>query len=248
MFHASSAALTRLATDKRFIGTDLPGFTGVLPPWGRQLQSHPHSHSIVPGGGLAADRTAWLPSRATFFVPVTALSLLSRAICKDNRRQAGLLAHSDPQVWAMPWNVHRQAKHPAHAAFPSLAPSVFKVAISNPRLVSLTDRTVTFTYRKVGRARFRTAQLDVLEFIRRFLQHVLPHGFRKVRHFGLFHARCAVPLATTRLRIGPGHSSEGRPPLHTSPPPRVARCPTWGAPMRIVMRLWTSHRDLVDTG
>ena len=248
MFHASSAALKRLATDERFIGTDLPGFTGVLHTWGRQLQYHPHIHYIVPGGGLSKDRTTWLPSRANFFVPVKALSPIYRALFKDAMRQAGLLEQIDPQVWAIPWNVHSQANHHGHSAFTYLAPYVFRVAISNQRLVSLTDRTVTFTYRKVGSARLRTAQLEVIEFIRRFLQHVLPHGFMKVRHFGLLHASCAVPLATIRLMIGPGHSSAGRPPPHTSPPPRVARCPTCGAPMRIVMRLWTSHRDFVDTG
>jgi hypothetical protein len=212
MFHASSEALKRLAKDARFIGTDLPGFTGVLHTWGRQLQYHPHIHYIVPGGGLSEDRTAWLPSRANFFVPVKALSPISRAIFKDTMRQAGLLEPIDPQVWAIPWNVHSQANHHGPSAFPSLAPYVFKVAISNHRLVSLTDRTVTFTYRKVGSARLRTAQLDVIEFIRRFLQHVLPHGFMKVRHFGLLHASCAVPLATIRLMLGQVHPSDGRRP------------------------------------
>ena len=145
MFHASATALTRLAADERFLGTDLPGFTGVLHTWGRQLQYHPHIHSIVPGGGLSADRAAWLPSRANFFVPVKALSPISRAIFKDDMRQAGLLEDIDPQVWTIPWNVHSRAQHHGHSAFTSLAPYVFKVAISNQRLVSLTDRTVTFT-------------------------------------------------------------------------------------------------------
>src|SRR5262250_2105933 len=117
--------------------------------------------------------------------------------------QAGLLEHIDPQVWTIPWHVHSQAQHHSHSAFTYLAPYVFKVAISNHRLVSLTDRTVTFTYRKVGSARPRTAHLDVMEFLRRFLQHVLPDGFMKVRHFGFLHASCTVPLlATVRLLMG----------------------------------------------
>ena len=152
-------------------------------------------------------------------------------------RQAGLLEHIDPQVWTIPWNVHSQANHHGHSAFTSLAPYVFKVAISNHRLVSLTDRTVTFTYRKVGSARLRTAHLDVMEFLRRFLQHVLPDGFMKVRHFGFLHASCALPLATIRLMIVQGHPSEGQPPPRTPPPPRAARCPTCGAPMRVVDKL-----------
>ncbi|MBI3262740.1 MAG: transposase [Acidobacteria bacterium] len=247
LFTASAEARTRLATDARFIGTDLPGFLGVLHTWGRQLQYHPHIHSIVPGGGLSEDRTTWLPSRANFYVPVKALSPIYRAIFKEDMRQAGLLEHIDPQVWDIPWNVHSRANHNGHSAFTSLAPYVFRVAISNQRIVSLKDRTVTFTYRKVGSARPRTAHLDVMEFLRRFLQHVLPDGFMKVRHFGFLHASCAVPLATIRLMMMQGHPSDGQPPPRTPPPPRAARCPTCGAPMRLVMRLWTSPKDFVDT-
>jgi Putative transposase/Transposase zinc-binding domain len=139
MFQASAMALKRLAKDERFIGTDLPGFTGVLHTRGRQLQYHPHIHDIVPGGGLSADRSAWLPSRATFFVPVKALSPIYRALFKADMRQAGLLEHIDPQVWTIPWNVHSQANHHGHSAFTYLAPYVFRVAISHSRIVSLKD-------------------------------------------------------------------------------------------------------------
>ena len=247
LFQASATALKRLAQDERFIGADLPGFTGVLHTWGRQLQYHPHIHYIVPGGGLSKDRTTWCPARATFFVPVKALSPIYRALFKEAMRQAGLLEHIDPQVWTIPWNVHSQANHHGHSAFTYLAPYVFRVAISNRRIVGLQDRTVTFTYRKVGSARPRTAQLDVMEFLRRFLQHVLPDGFMKVRHFGLLHASCAVPLATIRRLIGQVHPGEGTPPPRKSPPPRVACCPTCGGPMHVVMRVWTSPRAFVDT-
>jgi hypothetical protein len=247
MFHASATALKRLAKDERFIGTDLPGFTGVLHTWGRQLQYHPHIHYIVPGGGLSKDRTTWRPSRANFFVPVKALSPIYRAIFKDNMRQAGLLGHIDPQVWTIPWNVHSQANHHGHSAFTYLAPYVFKVAISNQRLVSLTDRTVTFTYRKVGSARPRTTHLDVMEFLRRFLQHVLPDGFMKVRHFGFLHASCAIPPATIRLMIVQAHPSDDQPTQRKPPQPLAARCPVCGVPMRVVMRLWTSPQAFVDT-
>lgn len=248
LFTASAEALKRLAKDERFIGTELPGFTGVLHTWGRQLQYHPHIHYIVSGGGLSKDRTTWRPSRANFFVPVKALSPIYRALFKEGMRQAGLLAHIAPEVWTIPWIVHSQANHHGHSAFTYLAPYVFKVAISNQRLVSLTDRTVTFTYRTVGRARLRTTRLDVMEFIRRFLQHVLPHGFMKVRHFGFLHASCAIPLATIRLMIVQGHPREGKPTPRQSPTPLAARCPTCGTPMRVVMRLWTSPRAFVDTG
>jgi hypothetical protein len=237
-------ALKRLAADERFIGTDLPGFPGVLHTWGRQLQYHPHVHYIVPGGGLSRDRTTWCPSRVNFFVPVKALSPIYRALFKDEMCHAGLLEQIDPHVWTIPWNVHSQANHHSHSAFTYLAPYVFKVAISNHRLVSLKDRMVTFTYRKVGRTRLRTAQLEVMEFLRRFLQHVLPHGFQKVRHFGFLHASCTVPLVTIRQLIAPEQLGTSQP-LH--PLPRVARCPTCDTPMRVVMRVWASPRAFVDT-
>ena len=132
MFNASSLALKRLAKDARFLGTDLPGFTGVLPTWGRQLPDPPHIHSSVPGGGLSEDRMTWRPARANCFVPVNALSPISQALFKDAMRHAGLLEHINPQVWTIPWNVQSQAKPSGHSAFPSLAPSVFRVAISKP--------------------------------------------------------------------------------------------------------------------
>jgi hypothetical protein len=247
LFQASATALKRLAKDERFIGTALPGFTGVLHTWGRQLQYHPHIHYIVPGGGLSADRSAWLPSRVNFFVPVKALSLISRALFKEAIRQVGLLEHIAPQVWTIPWNVHSQAQHHGYSAFTYLAPYVFKVAIANSRIVSLKDRTVTVTYRKPGSARPRTTRLDVMEFLRRFLQHVLPDGFMKVRHFGFMHTSSAIKTDTLRQMIVQVQPIDGTPLRSVLPPPRVALCPTCGAPLRVVMRLWTPTRALVDT-
>ena len=238
-------ALKRLAQDKRFIGTDLPGFPGVLPTWGRQLPYHPHLHDMGPGGGLSKARTGWLPSRANFFVPVKALAPLSRALFQEAMQHAGLLEPIDPQVWTLPWHVHRQAPHHGSSAFPSLAPSVCNIALANRRLVGRMDRPVTFPSRTVGRARLRTTQLDGMELLRRFLQHVLPEGVVNVRPFGLLPARGAVPLATIRLLMGQGHPREDQPPR--PPPPRVGHCPTGGVPMPVVMRVWTSPKAFADT-
>jgi hypothetical protein len=248
MFKASSQALKRLAQDERFIGTDLPGFTGVLHTWGRQLQYHPHIHYVVPGGGLSKDRCGWMPSRVNFFVPVKALSPIYRAIFKQEMPHAGLLKHLDPQVWDIPWNVHSQANPNGHSAFKYLAPYVFKVAISNSRIVCLKDRTVTFTYRKPGSSRPRTTNLDAIEFIRRFLQHVLPDGFMKVRHFGFRHSSCAIHTNTIRLMILTPQPIGCQPTRIAHPAPFVAFCPTCGGQMRVVMRLWTANRAFVDTG
>jgi hypothetical protein len=244
---ASSLALKRLAKDERCSGTELPGFPGGLHTWGRQLQDHPHLHSIVPGGGLSQDRTTWLPSRATFFAPVKALSPIYRALFKEDMSQAGLLEPIDPQGWHLPWNVHSQAGAHGHTAFKYLAPSGFRVAISNRRLVSLTDRTGTFTSRQPRSARPRTPSLDAMEFLRRCLQPVLPEGFMQVRHFGLRHARCAIaahPLRRMILQVCP---TPCKPAQIVAPKPCVTRCPTCGVQMRLVMRLGTAARTVVDT-
>jgi len=248
MFMASSQALKRLAQDARFIGTNLPGFTGILHTWGRQLQYHPHIHYLVPGGGLSKDRSQWLPSRANFFVPVKALSPIYRAIFKEEVQQAGLLPHIDPQVWTINWNVHSQANPNGATSCKYLAPYVFKVAISNSRIVRLKDRTVTFTYRKPGSSRPRTTNLDAIEFIRRFLQHVLPAGFMKVRHFGFRNASCAINADTIRLMITPQPHIVFKPTHVADPPLSLTSCPTCGGQMRVVMRLWTSNRAFLDTG
>jgi Transposase zinc-binding domain/Putative transposase len=119
---ASAQARTRLAQAPRFLGTTRPGFPGILPTWGRPLPSHPHSHAIVPGGGLAQDRAAWVPSSTNFSVPVRARSPISRALCQHERRPAGQLAQIDPHGWTTPWNVHRQANPPGATSCTSLAP------------------------------------------------------------------------------------------------------------------------------
>jgi hypothetical protein len=245
---ASSAALKRLAKAPRFMGTTLPGFPGILPTWGRQLPYHPHLHSIVPGGGLSDNRTAWLPSRAPCSVPVRALSPISRAIFAEEMRKAGPLEQSAHQVCDTPWNVQSQATPNGDTSLQYLAPYVCKVAISKRRIVGLKERTVTFTSRKPGSARPRTTSLDVLELIRRFLQHVLPTGFMKVRHFGFLNASC--PLKTDTIR-----------PLITQPPgPLLARphttanssvtvaCPNWGAPLLVVTRVLPYQMAFCDTG
>jgi hypothetical protein len=178
---------------------------------------------------------------------VQALSPLSRALFKEDMRQAGRREQIDPQVWALPWNVHSQANPNGHTSFTYLAPYVFTGAIANRRLVSRTDHTVTFPSRTPGSARPRTTTLDAIECIRRFLQPGLPDGFVKVRHFGFLHASCAIPTETLRRMILQAQPIDGKPTRIIPPQPLVALCPTCGTPMRVVMRLWTSNRTFVDT-
>jgi hypothetical protein len=199
LFHASSEAIKKLALDPRFIGTDLPGFTSVLHTWGRQMQYHPHLHLIVPAGGLSPDCKRWLPSQNMFYLPVRALSLIFRAKFRDEMER--FLNEIDSAVWQMEWNVNVQPVGDGMAVLKYLAPYIFRVAISNSRIIEATDHSVVFSYRKKGSTRLRHVMVDVMEFIRRFLQHVLPCGFMKVRHYGFMSANCSVGLARLRLLI-----------------------------------------------
>ena len=250
LFQASSDALKRLANDPRFIGTELPGFFGVLQTWGRKLQYHPHIHYVVPGGGLSHDRTRWLSSREDFYVPVQALSPIYRAKFRDAMKKAGLLDRINPKVWALGWNVDSEAVGGSDTSLKYLAPYVFKVAISNSRIVKLENRTVTFKYREHRTNLYRTTSLDVLEFIRRFLQHVLPHGFMKVRHYGFLSATSAVPIDTIRALID-HHSGPALP--QTLPELPRSRCPNCGGPL-LRLHSTTANRQppfalaLRDTG
>jgi hypothetical protein len=247
MFKASSEALKRLARDARFLGTALPGFTGILHTWGRQLQYHPHIHYLVPGGGLAKDRAAWVPSRANFYVPVKALSPVYRAICKEEMHTAGLVEQIAPPVWHTPWNVHSQVNPHGATSLQSLAPYVFKVAISNRHIVSLQDHIVTFTYRKPGSARPRTTPLDVLEFRRRFLQHVLPSGFMKVRHFGFLSASCAITTPDIRRMMAETNDTTLEPPATQDAPSPPFSWPHCGGALRVSRRVLPSQAAFVDT-
>lgn len=202
----------------------------------------------MPGGGLAKDRDAWLPSRANFSVPVRALSPIYRAIFAEAMRTASLLEQSDPQVWQMPWNGHSQAQPQSATALQYLALYVLQVAISNRRIVSLKERTVTCTYRKPGSARPRTTQLDVLEFIRRFLQHVLPSGFMKRRPFGFMSASCASTTADIRCMMPTQNATASASPPGRDKPAAAWSCPHCGGELRVVSRVWPSPVTWLDTG
>ena len=201
LFKASSEALRALAADPKFIGTDRMGFFGVLHTWGRTLDYHPHVHFIVPGGGLSADGSRWLPSRIDFLVPVKALSIVFRTKFRDILKREGLLSLADPAVCGRDWVVHARAAGDGQASLRYLAPYVFRVAIGDHRIVSSDGGRVTFTYRRVGSNRLRKMTLDALEFIRRFLQHVLPTGLQKVRHFGFLSPNSGTAFEVVRWLV-----------------------------------------------
>ena len=201
LFAASSASLKKLSSDEKFVGGNCPGFFGVLHTWGRQLEYHPHIHYIVPGGAFDKESGNWHSSRVDFYVPVQALSKIFRAKFRDEMKKAGLFDQIDPIVWNIDWNVNCQAVGSSEGSLKYLAPYVFKVAISDSRIVKLKNRQVTFRYKKQKSARWRTMTLDVMEFIRRYLQHVLPTGFMKIRYYGFMGSGSSVTLDDIKAAI-----------------------------------------------
>jgi hypothetical protein len=208
LFQASAATLIELAKNPKFVGSRRLGFTGVLHTWGRTLSYHPHAHFIVPGGAIGADGADWLPSRADFFVPVRAASVIFRTKFKELLAEAGLivLGKIPPAVWTKSWVVHSKAVGDGRRALRYLAPYVYRVAISNRRIVKCEPGPdglgrVTITYRKSGSRRYRDIQLTAEEFMRRFLQHVLPRGFQKVRHYGFAHPRSKIDLEWLKMLV-----------------------------------------------
>ena len=201
LFAASSASLKKLSSDEKFVGGNCPGFFGVLHTWGRQLEYHPHIHYIVPGGAFDKESGNWHSSRVDFYVPVSALSKIFRAKFRDEMKKAGLFDQLDPIVWNIDWNVNCQAVGSSEGSLKYLAPYVFKVAITDSRIVKVENRQVTFRYKKQKSARWRTMTLDVMEFIRRYLQHVLPTGFMKIRYYGFMGSGSSVTLDDIRAAI-----------------------------------------------
>jgi len=197
LFEAVYQSLITLAQDPKYLGSSKLGLTGVLHTWGRDLNFNPHVHCIVPGGAISQSGTEWLSSRNDFFLPVLALSKIFRAKYKELMHRAGLLDQIDASVWDRAWNVNCQAVGDGRDSLRYLAPYVFRVAIGNHRIRSVEcheDGTgsVTFTVKPSGEKHYRPMTVPAEEFIRRFLQHVLPKGFQKVRHFGFMHKRSKI--------------------------------------------------------
>ncbi|MDR7229890.1 hypothetical protein J2X45_000953 [Caulobacter sp. BE264] len=257
LFKAASETLLTIAADPRRLGARI-GLTAVLHTWGSALTHHPHVHCIVPGGGLALDGQSWVSCRPRFFLPVRVLSRLFRRLFLEKLVAAhaeGLLSFfgelaglADRAAFAarlallrrVEWVVY--AKRPfagPEAVLAYLARYTHRVAISSSRLVAMNDRGVTFRwkdYRQDGQARRKVMTLAPSEFIRRFLIHVLPTGFHRIRHYGLFaNPARAANLAKARALL------QAPPPTpileaHAEPEPDAkppAACPCCGG--RIVL-------------
>ena len=258
LFKAAAEALLRLAADPKHLGARV-GLTAVLHTWGSAMTHHPHVHMIVPGGGLSLDGSRWVSCRPGFFLPVRVLSRLFRRLVLEQltaAHQAGRLhffgdltrlsGHSAFAAYLAPlrkieWGVY--AKPPfagPKAVLAYLSRYTHRVAISNSRLIAFDRRSVTFKwkdYRTSGKARCKLMTLTASEFIRRFLIHVLPQGFHRIRHYGFFanggragnlaRARHLLDIEQPRDQCEQGDENE-------QPPRPTYTCPSCGGPMIII--------------
>ena len=199
LFRASAAATQKLAQDPRFIGGQV-GMVGVLHTWGRMLTYHPHVHYLVPAGGVDKDGN-WLSAQNAFLLPVKALAKIFRAKFRQGLRKSSCDEEIPAQVWQQPWIVHCKAVGDGGSTLKYLAPYIFRVAISNNRIVKMSSTHVTFRYRSTKTGKTKTCPLSAEEFIRRFLQHVLPKGFVKVRYYGLFSPGLRARLVSMRKQL-----------------------------------------------
>ena len=208
LFAAASQTLQALAADPKHLGAQL-GFTAILHTWGQNLQFHPHLHCVVTGGGLSADGGRWVPCRPGFFLPVRVLRKLfrgkflhglKRAYDEDGLDLKGTTAElADPQRWrALLQQLYRRdwvvyAKPPfggPEHVYRYLGRYTHRVAIANHRLLSLEDGAVRFQVKdRADGGKRKVMTLSAVEFLRRFLLHVLPRGFVRIRHFGLLAGR-----------------------------------------------------------
>lgn len=240
LFRASSRATQKLALDPRFIGGQI-GLVGVLHTWTRNLFYHPHVHYLAPGGGLSSDGQTWLPARNHFFLPVKALSRLFRTEFRRSLQKNAIFSQISEQVWRKDWIVHCKPVGDGLAALKYLAPYIHRVAISNRRLISIQHRgnmeasQITFQYRPSDTGQLKVCNLSVESFLHRFLQHVLPSGFVKVRYFGFFGPTLRFRLEHLQQRLlscsNPKQPDEtNQQPTHPETSQKII-CPKCGLPM-----------------
>jgi hypothetical protein len=262
LFRTAADTLLTIAADPKHLGARI-GLTAVLHTWGSALTHHPHVHIVVPGGGLSPDGSRWIACRPGFFLPVRVLSRLFRRLFLDRLEAAhrggrlafhGDLAHlSDPAAFAAHLAPLRRSEWVVYAKRPFAGPEAVlaylsrythRVAISNSRLLALDKRGVTFRWKDYraragarGREWIKTMTLGTHEFIRRFLLHVLPDGFHRIRHDGLFASATRVAnIARIRALLTPRPApcqADPEPDADHTPAPA---CPCCGGRLIIVER------------
>ena len=256
LFKAAADTLTIIAADRKHLGAAI-GLTAVLHTWGQRLDYHPHVHCIVPGGGISPDGERWVRCRANFLLSVKVLSRLFRRLFLEGLE--ALHAAGELQFFtnlgrlkdAKPFRTYlaplRRCKWVVYAKRPFAGPAqvlaylaryTHRVAIANSRLLSLSDGKVRFRWRDYkDDNKSKVMELEVGEFIRRFLLHVLPDGFHRIRHYGLFangHRADKLALCRKLLKAAPdpwnSEDHDGGGAADNNPPP----CPCCGGRMRII--------------
>jgi len=260
LFRTSAETLLQVARDPKHLGAEI-GFFSVLHTWNQKLQHHPHVHCVIPAGGLAPDHLRWIDSQQSFFLPVRVLGKVFRGKFVEGLKKlhaehklgfhGTLVALQNPKTFAAwlrplfrsPWVVY--SKRPfggAQHALRYLGQYTHRIAISNHRLVALADGGVTFRWRdSAHKNKKRLMTLGAGEFLRRFLLHVLPPGFVRIRHFGfLAHRRRGVwlPLCFRLLADSGRAEAETRSEETVDSSPRpLWICPHCGGPMLLIERL-----------
>ncbi len=199
IFAAGSATIQTLLQNPKWLGSDNVGFFGVLQTWGRDpMVYHPHVHFVVPGGGLNADRTQWLATPENFLFPAAAAGQVYRQKFREAMRTADFEKNVAPSVWHQDWIVDVQPVQDGRAVLKYLAPYVFRIAISDNRIIDCSESMVTYRCTPSGTKRPIPRSVEGWKFVRGFLQHVLPKGFRKVRHYGWMASNSKTTLDLVR--------------------------------------------------
>lgn len=210
LMQAAAQSLLKLARDPRYVG-GLLGILSVLHTWSRTLDYHPHVHCLVPAGGIDDDQR-WIPARQSYLVPVRALSVIFRGMFRDLLRERLPQVNVPGRAWKKSWNVYcKPAIQGAHAVLSYLGRYVHRVAIANSRITNISNAQVSFKYQDSSSSRWHNMTLDAQEFMRRFLQHVLPKGFHKVRYYGFWAPPCRDTLRRLLLILPPTSPSEPTP-------------------------------------
>ena len=238
LFRTSAAALQQLALDPRFLGGQI-GMLGVLQTWTRDLRYHPHVHYLVPALALTPDGKRWLVGKSDFLLHVKPLGQLFRAKVRVGLRQRAWVGQVNARAWAKPWVVDCRPVGSGASALKYLAPYIFRIALSNNRIERVANDLVTFRYTEGKTGAQKRATLSVDSFIGRFLAHVLPKGFVKVRSYGLLHPSKRQLLAEVRWILALGQAPPALPRAAAAPEPLIAapdvgRCPSCGQQMQLV--------------
>jgi len=201
LLSSAAAALQKLAWDARYVGGRL-AILAVLHTWTRALRYHPHVHLLVSAGGLSADAQRWMPTKnPAFLVACFALSKIFAGKFKAGLQKLSLLSAVPASVWRGKWVVHCRHAGSGQKVLEYLGRYVFRIAITNSRIEAFEDGQVTFRYRNNRTQLIEHLSLSAEEFIGRFLRHVLPKGFVKVRSYGLWSAQGAAKLEKARALL-----------------------------------------------